>query len=88
MPQTQNFANHSKFVPVFHFFILPMLFINLVSSLMRVLHFLSVNSVIGALVALALLLLALYARMFALAVQDRVIRLEMQLRLQSLLPAD
>lgn len=88
MPQTQNFANHSKFVPVFHFFILPMLFINLVSSLMRVLHFLSVNSVIGALVALALLLLALYARMFALAVQDRVIRLEMQLRLQNLLPAD
>ena len=33
MPQTQNFANHSKFVPMFHYFILPMLFINLVSSL-------------------------------------------------------
>jgi hypothetical protein len=39
-------------------------------------------------VALALVLAALYGRMFALAVQDRLIRLEMQLRLQGVLPAN
>ena len=88
MPQTQNLANHAKLVPAFHFFVLPMLAINLVSSIIQAVHSFSVRSVIAVLTAAALVLLALYARMFALTVQDRVIRLEMQLRLQNLLPTD
>jgi hypothetical protein len=88
MQQTQNFANHSKLVPLFHCVVLPILFINLVSSIMHAVHSFSARSGIAVLTAVALLLLALYARGFALTVQDRVIRLEMQLRLQNLLPAD
>ncbi len=93
MSQTQNFANHSKIVPLFHYVILPILAVNLFSSIfglvrsIRTANF-SWHAVLGFLVAAALVLLALYARMFALAVQDRVIRLEMQLRLQNLLPAE
>ena len=85
---TQNFENHAKFVPAFHFFILPFFLFNLVWSIVRAVRFFSAESVISALLALALVLLALYARMFTLAVQDRVIRLEMRLRLQQLLPQE
>jgi uncharacterized membrane protein YciS (DUF1049 family) len=84
----QNFENHAKIVPAFHYFILPVLAVNFVQSILRVAHHFSVDTVISVLFALALILLALYARMFALTVQDRVIRLEMQLRLRNLLPPD
>lgn len=93
MSQTQNFANHSKMVPMFHYVVLPILGVNLISSIFGLVRSIraatfSWHAVLGFLVAAALVLLALYARMFALAVQDRVIRLEMQLRLQNLLPTD
>jgi hypothetical protein len=88
LAMSQNFENHTKIVPVFHYFILPVLAINLVSAIIRVIHFFSANTVISLLVAAALVLLALYGRMFALRVQDRVIRLEMQVRLQNLLAPD
>jgi hypothetical protein len=85
---TQNFENHTKLVPAFHFFILPFLLFNLIWSVVRAVRAFSAESVISSVLALALLLLALYARMFALAVQDRVIRLEMRLRMQQLLPQE
>lgn len=93
MPQTQNFANHTKIVPMFHYIVLPILGVNLISSLFDLVRSIrtdafSWHAALGFLVAFALVLLALHARLFALAVQDRVIRLEMQLRLQNLLPAD
>ena len=43
---------------------------------------------ISLLLAIAFILLAFYSRIFALTVQDRVIRLEMRLRMQQLLPAE
>lgn len=84
----QNFQNHAKFVPAFHFFVLPVLLINVGWSVYYAVKYFSVGTAFAVLVAVALLLLALQARMFALAVQDRVIRLEMRLRMQQLLPAD
>jgi hypothetical protein len=85
----QNFANHGKYVPVFHFFAIPVFVINFVWSLFRFWKLgLSFEGVFGVLLAAALLVLVFEARLFALAVQDRVIRLEERLRFAQLLPAD
>jgi hypothetical protein len=88
MSETQNLQNHTKLVPGFHFFVLPVLVINLIWSIVDMVHGFSAQSTRSAVVALALLMLAFTTRLMALTVQDRVIRLEMRLRLQQLLPAD
>lgn len=82
----QNFKNHAKFVPLYHFFALPVLIINFVVQLywwiklgFAPLHFFPV------LMAAALFLGVLYARLFALGVQDRLIRLEEKLRYERVL---
>jgi Family of unknown function (DUF6526) len=85
--KTQSFENHAKFVPAFHFVVLPIFLINLISSIIRLVRVPSVGAVISVLLAIAFILLSFTARVFALTVQDRVIRLEMQLRLQQLLAA-
>ncbi len=85
----QNFANHGKFFPPFHFFVIPVLTINLVHALyVWGKSGFSLAGFLQVLVAFALPLGFLSARMMALKVQDRVIRLEEQLRFDRLLPSD
>jgi hypothetical protein len=88
MTTPQTFENHARFVPGYHIAVLGIFFINFVWSIYRLIRAFSAESVISLLLAIAFLLLFFYARIFALTVQDRVIRLEMQLRLQQCLPAD
>ena len=84
----QNYDNHRKFVRPFHMVALPILLINLIFSAYVAVTSLSADSVIALLVAFALIIIGLYARMFALGAQDRVIRLEERLRLGELLSED
>jgi hypothetical protein len=84
----QNFANHTKIFPPFHFFVVPILLVNLGVQLYRLKFGITFATVFGTLLAVALILGFLSARMFALSVQDRVIRLEERLRYQRLLPSD
>jgi Family of unknown function (DUF6526) len=84
----QNFKNHVKLVPLFHYFVVPVLLINFGWSVRVAMHDLSADTVIASVTALALFLLAFLLRRMALTVQTRLIRLEMRLRMQEILPAD
>jgi hypothetical protein len=83
----QNYGNHRKFFPLFHFVAAPLLITNLVWQFIKVRRVVTTDTVIDALTAVGLIALALAARTMALKVQDRVIRLEMRLRLRQVLPA-
>jgi len=89
MAQPQSFKNHTRWDPIFHFFIMPLLLLNIVGvSIWYSRH--RGHSHMGPwsiLVAIVLFLLALKARGYALKAQDRVIRLEERLRLASLVSA-
>ena len=89
MPQTgQTYKNHTRLVPPFHFFVLPVLFFNVIRTVRNIFPAPSIDTVWTAMVAAALLLLALLTRNMAITVQNRVIRLEMRHRLKDVLPAD
>jgi hypothetical protein len=87
--EQQNFANHGRLVPSYHFFAIPVFIVNFVWSLFRLWKLgISFEGVFGVLLAAAFVVLVLRARLFALAVQDRVIRLEERLRYERVLPTD
>ena len=86
--KVQSYENHARNVPGYHFVAFPIFAINVAWSAYRVIVSFSLESVVALLLAIALVLLFFFARVFALTVQDRVIRLEMTLRLRQLLPAD
>ena len=86
--QGQNFANHTRFVPAFHYVAMPILLVNFAWAVRGLFNGITFDASLNVLVAAALLILALLARTFALKAQDRVIRLEMRLRMRELLPED
>jgi hypothetical protein len=88
MEKTQNFENHSKFFPLFHFVAGPLLFTNLIWAIVRLVRVFSGPNLQGVILAIGVVALAFAARLMALKVQDRVIRLEMRVRMEQILPPD
>ena len=81
----QTFANHGRFDPFFHFIIVPLLLLCFIASIHASIHEGHVHLLMPVF-TLTVILLATRCRMYALKVQDRVIRLEERLRLSVLLP--
>ena len=89
----QTYANHTRWDPPFHFYILPIFLLGLILTLI---HFFAhitegdlrdhIHAFLLILLAAAFLIMAFKVRLYSIKVQDRVIRLEERLRLMQLLP--
>ena len=84
--QPQTFENHAKVVPAYHYFTFGLIAVYFFYRLYELITAPSLANVMGLVAATALLMVFFWARIFALKVQDRVIRLEERLRLAQLLP--
>lgn len=82
----QNYANHRRYDPAYHLFTFGILAISLLASLWQLVRSPGFTTAWIFLVFAALLVLFFRVRLYALKVQDRVIRLEERLRLAQLLP--
>ena len=87
-PKFQNFANHRRFVVAYHGVAFLLIVANAGYAVWRAVTAFSVANLMYLLLVVVVFLLFWYARVFAIGVQDRVIRLEERLRLERLLPAE
>jgi hypothetical protein len=84
----QYYANHRRFVPLYHFVTALLVLVNLAFACVHLYLHHTYGALVGLLVAFILLSLFWYARSFPEVLQDRLIRLEESLRYQKVLPAD
>ena len=83
----QNYANHARFHPLFHYFLAPgSLLLILLAIINVVRHSSELDAWILVLVTILFFAAVFLVRSYPLKVQDRIIRLEERLRLQTLLP--
>lgn len=81
--KTQNYSNHGRFVPLFHFFTLIGTLVLLIGSIVNLVKSSGSNLYDATLIvfgALLLMLTAFYARVFSLKAQDRAIKAEENFR--------
>ncbi len=84
----QNFKNHTKWDPLFHFLLSPLLLGTILFSIKHAMAYPNGMTIWLVCLSTALFVWLIKTRMYALQVQDRLIRLEERLRMEKLLPAD
>ena len=82
----QTLANHAKFDPPFHFFLVPVLLINVIVIGIQLFRFHDLLGVWLFIMSLALVVAVGRMRSYATHLQDRIIRVEEHLRLTAILP--
>jgi hypothetical protein len=85
MPKQQSFSNHTKYDPAFHFFLVPVLAINVLLVAIQLFRSPRPLGFWLLVISVALLVMAGRMRSYATHLQDRIVRLEERLRLASVL---
>lgn len=85
MATSQNYSNHGRYSPLYHFVAVPILTINLGLTLAALGRRPSFETAWAVVFAVGVAAVAVVARLMALTVQNRLIRLEERLRLARLL---
>lgn len=78
--QEQNFSNHIKKHPLFHYFLIPVTILLVLLAAINLVFSLDLTAIINLVMAVALHLVVFITRDYAKKNQDRVIRTEMRLR--------
>jgi hypothetical protein len=81
----QSVSRHTRWDPIYHFFVLPVFAISLLGSIVLLVMRPGLHTAWLLIFMIAELILIFKVRMYPLKVQDRVIRLEERLRLMALL---
>ena len=77
----QSLANHARFDPPFHFFVLPVFAITVIVAIVYAFKYPGFYAAWLVVFAIAATTAVVKTRLYALKVQDRIIRLEERLRL-------
>ena len=91
MPEPQTYKNHTRFDPPWHFFIAPLLLINIIFAIWALFrHWPNHPHLLiwGIVMSIVIFMAVGKARSHSLKAQDRIIRLEEKLRYAALLPPD
>jgi hypothetical protein len=85
--QEQSLKNHTRWDPAFHFFLLPVSLLIVIATIVQAVREPGWYSAAHVVVAIWATVAIFKIRLYALKVQERVIRLEERLRLKDLAPA-
>lgn len=88
MDTPQNYSNHVRYHAPFHYVLMPLMTVYLISAIAQLLRHPGWDTILHFILTVIVLVTMFLARTYAMKVQDRVIRLEEALRYQRVLPAD
>lgn len=88
MSEAQNLKNHNRFDPWFHLYPFIAIVANLVVAIVYLVYHVGFYSAWLVFISIIVIVPYLKIRLYALKVQDRVIRLEERLRLEALAPPE